>query len=360
MSSKLKIRPVIMSGGAGTRMWPISRRDRPKQFHRILTEDSLFQGTLLRVPSSNSAFLPPVILGAERHKSIILEELMEIGEKNAALILEPMPKNTAPAIAAMAVSASLRSPDEILVVLPADHLIGDVAGFAAALVTGAPYANDGHILTFGVKPSGPETGYGYIQAGSALGDDAYVVKSFEEKPDLATAKKYIASGNYHWNAGIFMFRADVMIAEMKTHCPKTLAAVMKAVEAGETTDHCLLLDADAFDQSIDDSIDYAVMEHTERAAVLPMDVGWSDVGSWAALWEESKKDASGNSGDDAILIDCENTLAISSGPKISAIGVRDLLIVSTPDGVLVSRRDKAQDVKKVIAALKANDRSDLL
>ncbi len=355
------IHPVILSGGSGTRMWPISHRARPKQFHRLTSGISLFQETILRVTCEDQCFEPPIILGAAAHKTLMLEDMDAIGVRPALTILEPAPKNTAPAIAAAALAAESVSPGAVLVILPADHAIRDEAGFRSALLRGAQHAVEGRIVTFGITPTGPETGYGYIRGSEKLSEDASVVLSFEEKPDLETAEKYVASGDYFWNAGIFMFRSDVMIEEMRKYCPATLNAVERALDTGERDDRSILLDATAFANSIEDSIDYAVMEHTDLAAVVAMDVGWSDIGSWATLWEISKKCENGNanSGNNAIILDSNNTLTVSNGPKIAAIGVSDLLIVATPKGVLVARRDKAQDVKKIVNQLKAGDLSGL-
>lgn len=360
MAKPNAIRPVIMSGGSGTRMWPLSRRAQPKQFHRFSLEQSLFQKTLLRLKKREAAFSAPIILGSADHETIIRRELEEISITPAQLIMEPMAKNTGPAIAALAYACEQSQPGDILVVLPADHVITDADGFAEALIAGAKHADGGHIVTFGVKPTRAETGYGYIQNGEALGDGAYRVGAFKEKPDLATAEKYFSSGDYSWNAGIFMFRSDILIAEIEKFRPQIAKAAADAVKRGAMDTDKLLLDADAFDKAPEESIDYAVMENTERAAVIAVDVGWSDVGSWTALWEVLEKDNAENAGaKDAILLDCARTLALSSGPKIAAIGVSDLAIIATEDGVLVTRKDMAQDVKKVVAALKETGRTDL-
>lgn len=360
MTKSYTIRPVIMSGGSGTRMWPISRRAQPKQFHRFSSEHSLFQKTLLRLMERDSAFSAPIILGAADHETIIRRELEDIDIAPARLIMEPMAKNTAPAIAALAYACEQSQPGDILAVLPADHVIADAGSFADSLIEGAQYADNGHIVTFGVKPTRAETGYGYIHSGKALGDSAYSVAAFKEKPDLATAEDYLASGDYSWNAGIFMFRSDVLIAEIEKFRPQIAEAAAAAVKQGSMEKDKLLLNADIFDKAPEESIDYAVMENTEHAAVIAVDVGWSDVGSWTALWEVMEKDGNENAGaDNAIMLDCAQTLALSSGPKIAAIGVSDLAIIATEDGILVTRKDMAQDVKKVVAALKEAGRTDL-
>ena len=353
MSGDLNISPVILSGGAGTRMWPISRRATPKQFHRLVGDESLLQRTITRLLGNSDRFLAPIILGSVNHQELIQEQLREIQVRPAQLVLEPLVKNTAPAIAALCAAREQAAPGGIVVVLPADHGIADDKAFAETLISGAEAAQDGQIVIFGVTPTRPETGYGYIHARAASGR-ARPVEAFKEKPDLATAEQFLASGDYFWNAGIFMFRTDVMMAEMERHCPDILAAAQKAVSAGAVDGESLTLDAAAFDQAVELSIDFAVMERTGNAAVIPLDAQWSDIGSWATLWDIAAKSDAGNAdlGDGAIFIDAKDTLAVSNGQKIAAIGVRDLVIVSTKDGILVADRNRCQDVKKVVEALR--------
>ncbi len=362
MTAVPTIRPVIMSGGSGTRLWPLSRAASPKQFHRLIGEQSLFQQTALRV-IDHRAFAAPVVLASASHEAILRRELQALNCA-ARLILEPTARNTAPAIAAAALACAEDDPASIIVALPADHAIADAGAFADALVDGAPYAADGKIVTFGVAPTRAETGYGYIQRGASLGPKASAVAAFKEKPDLETAEQYVASGAYCWNGGIFMFRADVMIDELRRLRPDILAPVADAVARAGRTEDRLLLDHDAFAAAPKDSIDYAVMEKTDRAAVVEINVGWSDVGSWASLWDISEKDADGNVGaggeDGALLIDCQNVLALSAGPKIAAIGVDNVVVIATPDGIVIANRDKTQDVKKIVEKLKASGRTDLL
>jgi len=366
------IRPVILSGGSGTRMWPLSRRTRPKQFHALASARSLLQEAALRVRDGEAAcadadkrFLPPILLANIDHGELVARQLEAVNVDPALVILEPTPKNTAPAIAALAVAVERETAGALLAILPADHAIADAAGFRATLLKGAPAAADGAIVTFGVEPTRPETGYGYIRAGEALNDAAFRVSAFVEKPDLETAKGYLASGAYYWNAGIFMFRSDVMIEEMRRRCPAILEAAQNAVARSVRQGATMRLDRDAFSAAPEYSIDYAVMERTDRAAVVPASFGWSDIGSWAALWEIADKDGAGNVavGGEAALLDCANTLAVSEGsegPTIAAVGVEDLVIVATAGGVLVAPRDRAQDVKKIVARLKAGGRVDLL
>ena len=344
MTNASAIRPVIMSGGAGTRLWPLSRREAPKQFHRFTGEETLFQETVKRVVGEG--FSAPVVLSAELHTEQIARELDAIGVGAEAYVVEPVARNTAPAIAALSVARARSAPEEIVVVLPADHAIADAAAFRAYLLKGRAQAEAGRIVTFGVRPSTPETGYGYVRVGESLNEDASLIQQFKEKPDRKTAEAYLASGEYYWNAGVFMFRAETMIAEMRKHCPDILETVQKSVEAGETKSNALILDKTHFGAARQESIDYAVMEHTDRAAIVPMSIGWSDVGSWSAVGDLSVKDEAGNSdlAGGAILLDCENTLTVGEGGKIAAIGVRDVVIVAHEGAVLVVHKDRAQDV----------------
>lgn len=322
----------------------------------------MLQDAVVRMRDSDGVFRPPILLANQAHRSLIADQLSAAKIDPALVILEPMPKNTAPAIAALAVAAEQDNSGETLVVLPADHAIADEATFRETLIQGAPAANEGAIVTFGVTPTRPETGYGYIRGGDTLQGAVRKVSAFVEKPDLETAKEYVASGNYFWNAGIFMFRSDLMIEEMKKHCPEILRAAEAAVSKSVRTGSELLLDAEAFGAAPEDSIDYAVMEHTDKAAVLPTNVGWSDIGSWATLWEIAEKDENGNvsrSGE-AVFLGSANTLAMSDGPKVAAIGVENLLIVATADGVLVANRDDAQAVKDVVQRLKDEGLTELL
>ncbi|MEO0400247.1 MAG: mannose-1-phosphate guanylyltransferase/mannose-6-phosphate isomerase [Pseudomonadota bacterium] len=365
MTASPSIRPVIMSGGAGSRLWPLSRRARPKQFHRLLSERSLFQQTLSRFVK-REGFLEPVILGAAGQAALIRADLDELGLASATALLEPCVRNTAPAIAALSHWA-LTADDSgdgappLLLVLPADHVIDDADGFAEAVRAAAPRAVAGDIVTFGVRPTRPETGYGYIKAGELLSASVFRVASFEEKPPVETARKYMSSGEYFWNAGVFLFSAATMSAELARHCPLINDAAQRAVAAAVREDGVVRLDADAFAASPEESIDYAVMEKTDRAAVAPITIGWSDIGSWdAVLAARDDTDSDGNCLGDTIHLDCKNTLAISDGPQIAAIGLEDIIVVAAGDSVLVARRDRAQDVKKVVAALKAVGKSDLL
>lgn len=361
MTKRIDVRPVIMSGGSGTRLWPMSRRARPKQFHPATGETSLFQSTLQRVTSARGPFLDPVILASVDHEAIIRQELDAIGVVEKAILLEPVVRNTAPAIAAMAVLIAADSGGDVAVVLPADHMIAEVDDFAAALAAGAPVAAEGKIVTFGVTPAYAETGYGYIQAGAPCGAGAFAVKAFKEKPRLDIAQAYVDDGGYFWNGGIFMFRPDVMLDEMERHCPQILEGARRAVGAARRAGTSVYLDADAFGACEPVSIDNAVMELTDRAAVAPLDVGWSDVGSWAAWGEIVAKDEAGNAQrGDIALIDARDVLAWSDGPMVGAIGVENLVIIVSEGRVLVAPKSRAQDVKRLVERLKAEGRDDLL
>ena len=365
------IRPVILSGGSGTRMWPLSRRARPKQFHPLASQKTMLQETVLRLRNDaadapgggeGAGFLAPILLASTAHRDLVVEQLRAVNVDPAMIILEPMAKNTAPAIAALAAAAERENSGEILVILPADHVIAPADAFREILRKGAVAAAAGSIVTFGVEPTRPETGYGYIRAGEALDGAASRVGAFVEKPALETAKAYLASGDYFWNAGIFMFRSDVMIEQMRKFCPEILKAAQEAVLRGARSGPELRLDGEAFSAAPEESIDYAVMEHTDAAAVVPAGVDWSDIGSWGALWEIADKDADGNAhaGGEPLFLDCANTLAVSDGPKIAAVGIEDLIIVATADGVLVAPRERSQDVKKIVERLKAGEDTNLL
>jgi len=362
MTDTIAITPVIMSGGSGTRLWPMSRKARPKQLRALMSDETLLQGTAKRASGSAGGvrFEAPVIVCNAAHKDEIQRQLADAGRPAQALILEPMGRNTAPCAASAAALAAETNPESLLLLLPADHHIHDADGFRGAIAQGAEAALDGDLVTFGIRPSAPETGYGYIKRGAAKGA-VFAVEEFKEKPDRATAERYIADGSYSWNAGIFLFRADRLAEEMAAHCPDVLEQSRKAVQAARREGAVIDLDAAAFEACPSISIDYAVMEKTERAAVLPMDIGWSDIGSWAALWELAEKDETGVAqGGEAIVIDSRNTFVKTDGPMVAAIGVEDLVIVVSDGAVLVARRDQAQDVKAVVEALKASGRSRML
>ena len=346
--------PVILSGGSGTRLWPLSRESHPKQFLPLLGDRSLLQMTFLRLQGLPGADAPLVVAN-EEHRFMVAEQLRLVGARPSALILEPVGRNTAPAIAVAALKAMDGGADPVLLVLPSDHVIGDEAAFRAAVLQALPAAEAGSLVTFGIVPTAPETGYGYIDAGP--GEGVRPVRRFVEKPDAATAEGYLASGSYFWNSGMFAFRASRYIEELQKTQPRMVELAREAL-AGATRDADFLrLDKAAFSRCPADSIDYAVMEKTDRAAVLPIDVGWNDVGSWSALWAVVEQDGQGNAHrGDVLARDCRNTLAISDKRLVALIGLSDLVVVDTDDAVLVAHKDRVQEVKEIVATLKQGKR----
>jgi mannose-1-phosphate guanylyltransferase/mannose-6-phosphate isomerase len=346
--------PVILSGGSGTRLWPLSREAHPKQFLPLLGDRSLLQMTWLRL-AGLPGMSAPLVVANEEHRFLVAEQLREVGATPAALILEPVGRNTAPAIAVAALRALADGGDPVLLVLPSDHVIADEAAFRAAIQQVLPAAEAGELVTFGIVPTAPETGYGYINA--AAGEGVRRVLRFVEKPDAATAAGYVASGEYFWNSGMFAFRASRYLEELQRSRPAMVGAAREALDKAVRDVDFLRLDKVAFSASPSDSIDYAVMESTERATVLPIDVGWNDVGSWSALWSVVEQDGDGNAHrGDVIARDCRNTLAMSEKRLVALIGLDDVVVVDTDDALLVARRDRVQEVKEIVSALKAGKR----
>ena len=350
--------PLILSGGSGTRLWPVSRKNLPKQFLALAGQGTLFQQAIARTRRLPRV-AAPIVVASDDHRFLAADQLLESGIDDATIVLEPLARNTAPAIALGALQAIDRDADAVLLVLPADHLIGDTAAFAAAVEKALPLAEQGWLVTFGIRPDRPETGFGYIRHGEAVGD-GYHVDQFVEKPDLATAKSYVADGGYDWNSGMFLFKASRYLEELAAHAPAMLAAVREAHAKASVDLDFVRIDRDAFARVPDDSIDYAVMEKTRRAAVIPVSCAWSDIGSWSALWQTSAHDAQGNAHDgDTLAIDTRNSLLRSHDRHLLAtVGVDDLIVVTTPDATLVAHRDAAQDVKKIVEKLKAAGRSE--
>ncbi|KAB7780323.1 MULTISPECIES: mannose-1-phosphate guanylyltransferase/mannose-6-phosphate isomerase [Xanthomonas] len=346
--------PIILSGGSGTRLWPLSRESYPKQFLPLVGEQSMLQATWQR--AAPVAAHAPIVVANEEHRFVAAEQLQQIGVKPHAILLEPKGRNTAPAIAVAALEAARDGADPLLLVLPSDHVIGDEAAFQAAVRVAAVAAEQGKLVTFGIKPTAPETGYGYIKA--AAGDGAHAVERFVEKPDLATAKSYLASGEYYWNSGMFLFRASRYLEELRKFQPAIADACTKAWQAAKRDADFTRLDKDAFAASPSDSIDYAVMEKTADAVVVPLDAKWSDVGSWSALLDVSPQDANGNAHHgDVIEIDCRNTYAYGSR-LIAMVGLQDVVVVETDDAVLVGHRERIQEVKDIVGRIKADGRSE--
>ncbi|WP_147653671.1 mannose-1-phosphate guanylyltransferase/mannose-6-phosphate isomerase [Vulcaniibacterium gelatinicum] len=347
--------PVILSGGSGTRLWPLSREAYPKQFLPLVGSDSLLQATWHRVaPLATAA---PLVVANEEHRFMVAEQLREAGCETGTILLEPVGRNTAPAIAVAALEAMALGGDPLLLVLPSDHVIADVARFHAAVRQARPAAEEGRLVTFGIVPAGPETGYGYIRA--AAGEGVRAVEAFVEKPDADTAAGYVASGAYFWNSGMFLFRASRYLQELARFRPQMLAACREAHAKARRDPDFVRLDREAFAASPSDSIDYAVMEKTDAAAVLPLAAGWNDVGSWSALWAIAGQDADGNAHrGDVIAQDCRNTLAWSDGRLLALLGLDDVVVVDTADAVLVARKDRVQDVKGIVATLKQRQRPE--
>ena len=347
--------PVILSGGSGTRLWPLSREAFPKQFLALVGERSMLQDTWARVaPLATAA---PVVVANEEHRFMVAEQLRESGCEGATILLEPAARNTAPAIAVAALEAMRDGADPLLLVLPSDHVITDAAAFRAAVTAAAGAAEQGALVTFGIIPTGPETGYGYVRA--EAGEGVRRVLQFVEKPDAATAQGYVASGDYFWNSGMFLFRASAFLAELEVHQPAMLAACRDALAKARRDEDFVRLDKAAFSASPSDSIDYAVMEKTAAAAILPIHVGWNDVGSWSALWEVAEQDGDGNAHHgDVIAQDCRNTLAWGDGRLLALLGLEDVVVVDTADAVLVAHKDKVQEVKGIVGQLKQGGRSE--
>ena len=351
--------PLILSGGSGTRLWPVSRKNLPKQFLALAGKGTLFQQTIARTQLLPDA-AAPIVVASEDHRFLAADQLLEAGIKGATIVLEPLARNTAPAIALGALQAIARDADALLLVLPADHMIGDTAAFTAAVQQAIPLAEQGWLVTFGIRPDRAETGFGYIRRAEGIDAGGYRVEQFVEKPDLATAESYLADGSYDWNSGMFLFKASRYLEELAELAPAMLAAV-RAAHAKATVDlDFVRIDASAFAQVPDGSIDYTVMEKTRRAAVIPVSCAWSDIGSWAALWLTGDKDAHGNVTEgDTLSIDSRNSL-LRSHPHhlLATVGIDDLIVVTTPDATLVAHRDAAQDVKKIVEQLKAAGRSE--
>ena len=353
--------PVIMSGGSGTRLWPLSRRAHPKQLLALTSERTMLQETAARVQAGSgpAQFGPLFVIGNAAHKEAVETQLSGCAVRLQAL--EPFGRNTAPAAAVAALLVAREAPDAILMLLAADHFIADIPAFHQAVAKAAGEAADGQIVTFGIVPDAPETGYGYIHMAPAMSvHGAHKVVEFVEKPDRETALRYLAEGHYAWNSGMFVSRADVLLDEMKLHCPQIVIAATKAVEKGVTRGSALYLDEEAFSDCTDISIDYAVMERTTRSSVLPVSMGWSDVGSWKALWEIGERDANGNvvSGD-VLMSDVSDCYIKATCRAVAVVGVENLVVVESEDAVLVLPMERAQDVKLIVEQLKAAKRREL-
>ncbi|MFT3848052.1 MAG: mannose-1-phosphate guanylyltransferase/mannose-6-phosphate isomerase [Propionivibrio sp.] len=361
------IQPVVLSGGSGTRLWPLSREKYPKQLLPLIGDDSLLQATVRRVQGvAGLEIATPMVVCNEEYRFVIAEQLRLMGMPGS-IVLEPCGRNTAPALTLAALAATRAGGDPILLVMPSDHVILDTPAFQEVVRQGAALADAGAVVTFGITPDSPETGYGYIQAGREFGSgDAKSIARFVEKPDLATAQAYLDDGSYFWNSGLFVVRASVWLAAIDICRGDILAACVAAWERGAADGEFLRVDKEAFAQCPKDSIDYAVMERIAAnegtlppGVVIPLSAGWSDVGAWDALWEVLPKNNEGNVVQgDVVMVGCRNTLAISEGRLLACLGVDDLIVVQTPDAVLVAHKSKTQEVKQVVDHLKREGRSE--
>jgi mannose-1-phosphate guanylyltransferase / mannose-6-phosphate isomerase len=348
--------PVILSGGSGTRLWPLSRGQYPKQFLPLVSSHTMVQETLLRL-SGLKGLNPPIAVCNEDHRFMMAEQLQEIGLKPSAIILEPIGKNTAPAVAMAALMAS--SDNEVLLVLPADHVISQVETFHLAILEADNLAKQGLLVTFGIVPTHPETGYGYILKDSMQLGNAFKVSAFVEKPDLTTANNYVKSGDYLWNSGMFAFTAATYLNELEKFNPEMLSICKKALSAAQKDLDFTRVDKNIFSTCPADSIDYAIMEKTEKAAVIPLAASWNDVGSWSALWDVTEKDEFGNAiSGDVLTVDTKNSYIYSDNKLVTIIGVEDLVVVETKDAVMIAKKDRVQDVKQIVDHLKLQKRSE--
>jgi len=354
------IAPVILAGGSGTRLWPLSRALYPKQLINIYNQHTMLQNTILRLQGLN-LIAPPIVVCNETHRFMTGEQLRKIDIDPHSIILEPMGRNTAPAIALAALKALETDKEPILLVLPADHVIENVDKFHAVIEAGIEYITEDKLVTFGIVPNSPETGYGYIKKGEIISDasGAAILEKFVEKPDLDTARSYVNSGDYCWNSGMFMFKATAIIKELEQHAPKILESCRTAIATGKQDLDFIRLSADAFETIPSDSIDYAVFEKTSNAIMIPLDAGWSDLGSFDALWKTGQKDENNNVfKGDVLSHDVKDSYISSESSLIAAVGMEKFVIVETKDAILVSPRDRVQDVKKIVKLLKDLDRNE--
>ena len=351
------MQPVVLAGGTGSRLWPKSRVALPKQFLSLTSENTMLQETLGRLDGTNAA--SPIIICNDAHRFLVAEQLRQADVEHGGIVLEPVGRNTAPAIALAALHALKHDENATLLILAADHLIKNIPAFHNAIVQAENLAQQGKLVTFGIVPQEAHTGYGYIKSGSAI-ENGFSVAEFVEKPDLETAGKYVDSGEYFWNSGMFMFKASVYLRELSEYAPDIYAACESAIET-ETNDlDFIRIDSEAFAKSPDDSIDYAVMEKTQHAAMVTLDAGWSDVGSWTSLWDTAEsKDSNGNAiTGDAILHNVTNSYINAEERLVAAVGLDDVVVVETKDAVLVASKDKVQDIKAIVSQLKQQKRPE--
>lgn len=349
--------PVLLSGGVGSRLWPVSREAHPKQFLPLASELSMLQDTLARTSALEAG--APVVVCNEDHRFMVAEQLRQLHVESACILLEPEGRNTAPAVALAALQALNVDPDAVLLVLPADHIIKDTAAFTDAVASAMPLAERGYLVTFGVVPASAETGYGYIQRGDAIGESAFALRAFVEKPDADTAASYLESGDFLWNSGMFLLRAATYLDELDAYAPDMARQCRSSMDAAASDMDFVRPGRDEFAASPGDSIDYAVMERTERGAVVPLDCGWSDVGAWSTLWQVSEQDADGNVVQGDVMVeDCRGSYLRSESRLLAAAGIDDLVVVETADAILVANRHRVQDVKRIVTRLRREGRSE--
>jgi mannose-1-phosphate guanylyltransferase/mannose-6-phosphate isomerase len=359
MSTPDEIVPVILSGGMGTRLWPASRRSKPKQLLNLIDDRSLITATVDRIEAISPGVTPIVVTNAD-HASAIEQDMHATGRNDPVLILEPVGRNTAPAVAVAALEIIATRGDRLMIVLPSDHTIADEEAFRAAIEPASLVARDEYLVTFGITPSHAETGYGYIKVGEAISDSVAMVSAFREKPDEETAEEYVASGDYLWNSGMYVFLASTYLHELRLHAPDIAASAQQAYEKSTRNGTRINLDSRAFSACRSDSIDYAVMEPTTSAAVVPTDPGWDDVGSWASLWSISDKDHVGNvTVGDVELADVTDSYIRGGDRLIAVVGLDDVVIIDTQDALLVTTRERAQDVKTIVDRLQEGNRPEL-
>ena len=353
----MTITPIIMAGGSGTRLWPLSRGNYPKQFLTLNGQQTMLQNTIARLKGLEHT--PVMLICNEEHRFIAAEQIRQLGVNHNGIFLEPVGRNTAPAIALAAFKATEQGQDSLLLVLAADHVIYDVNAFQQSVLKATELAVQDKLVTFGIVGNKPETGYGYIKRGLQF-QSGFVVDSFVEKPDFATAQQYIQSGDYYWNSGMFLFKASRYLTELKAFRPDIYAACEASMQVQNNDLDFIRVDRVAFEACPDESIDYAVMEQTQDAVVVPMDAGWSDVGGFAALWEVSEKDNNGNVfKGDVKAVDTKNTLVFGEDKLVATVGVENLIIVNTKDAVLVAHKDHSQQVKVIVNQLKSEQRSEV-
>lgn len=350
----MTVTPVILSGGSGTRLWPLSWGNHPKQFLPLVSEKTMIQETLLRLNGLETT--APIVSCNEAHRFLVAQQVGEVSAKKPMVLLEPVARNTVPAIAAACCAALKNDSDAVVIILPSDHVIADTAAFQKAVEIAAAQAMKGFLVTFGIVPTFPATGYGYVKTAGAQKDGAFTLEKFVEKPSLEKAQNYIASGEYSWNSGMFVFKASVFLDELKQFAPEMYRLSVASFENAKSDSDFIRLDKDAFEKIKGDSIDYAVMEKTKKGKVVKLDAGWNDVGSWTALWEIQQKDADGNViKGDALLLDTARSYINAGKRTVAVIGLDDVVIVDSDDALLVAAKDKIQDVKKIAEEIKRRE-----